>query len=98
MESIKPGDLVTLSPYDGLGTNPFLVREVHSYDGLGTNPFLVLEVHSYDGLGTNPFLVPEVHSMDLIHPLYVRALNGTTWWARAKGVRVISSVQSSTLK
>ena len=66
MESIKPGDLVTLSPYDGLGTNPFLVLEVHS--------------------------------MDLIHPLYVRALNGTTWWARAKGVRVISSVQSSTLK
>ena len=65
-QNIKPGDLVTLSPYDGLGANPFLVLEVHS--------------------------------MDFIRPLYVRALDGTTWWARAKGVRVISSVQSSTLK
>jgi hypothetical protein len=64
--NIKPGDLVTLSPYDGLGCNPFLVLEVHS--------------------------------MERIHPLYVRALNGTTWWARAKGVRIISSVQSSIAK
>ncbi len=61
-QNIKPGDLVTLGPYDGLGTNPFLVLEVHS--------------------------------MERIHPLYVRSLNGTTWWARAKGVRIISSVQS----
>lgn len=66
MESIKPGDLIIPSMWDGLGNNPMLVLEVHS--------------------------------MNRIHPLYVRALNGTTWWARAKGVKVISSVQSSASK
>ena len=46
------------------------------------------------GLGKNPFLVLQVHSKDLLHPLYVRGQNGTTWWARPEGAKVVSSVQS----
>lgn len=47
-----------------------------------------------NGLGRNPFLVLEVRSRDLIRPLYVRGQNGNTWWARAEGTKVVSSVQS----
>jgi len=46
------------------------------------------------GLGNNPFLVLAVHSKEQRRPLYVMGQNGTTWWARAVGAKVVSSVQS----
>jgi hypothetical protein len=48
----------------------------------------------WDGLGKNPFLVLEVHAKSQLRPLKVRGQNGNTWWARAEGAKVISSVQS----
>ncbi len=52
------------------------------WDGLGNNPMLVLEVHT-----NGPSGVP------LIRPLKIRGQNGNTWWARADGTKVVSSVQ-----
>lgn len=34
MKSIKPGDMIIPSPYDGLGRNPFLVLEVHAFHNI----------------------------------------------------------------
>lgn len=46
---------------------------------------------AHDGLGLNPFLILSVFKQPLGgRDLEVMAPNGTVWWARSQGARVVS--------
>ena len=43
-----------------------------------------------NGLGRGKFYVLHVDDRDVIHQLHVQGSNGVTWWARAKGARIVN--------